>query len=133
MSEADIHFDFYRYLENEIEENPNRGKITYSHSRPEYSQDIDGRADIVVFDDNDDPVFVIEAKKPGGGRDIDPFAPAVIKQAFNYAGDLGAPFFCTYNGDRLVVFAAFEEGVPLLQRSTNPTKSVTQKNSQEHF
>jgi len=118
MSEADIHFDFYRYLENEIEANPNRGKVTYGYAKPEYTKEVDGRADIVVFDESDDPLFVIEAKRPGGGRNIDPFSPSVIKQAFGYAGDLGAPFFCTYNEDRFVIFAAFEEGVPLLQRKS---------------
>jgi type I restriction-modification system DNA methylase subunit len=120
MSEAEIHFEFYRHLENAIEEKPNREGITYGTARPEYSEGINGRADIVVFDENDDPVFVVEAKRPenGGSRDIDPYAPAVIRQAFRYAGDLGSPFFCTYNQDRLVVFDAFTEGVPLLERST---------------
>ncbi|WP_082238236.1 N-6 DNA methylase [Halorubrum tebenquichense] len=120
MSEADIHFELYRHLQNAIEENPNREGITYGTARPEYSEGISGRADIVVFDNNDDPVFVVEAKRPedGGSRDIDPYAPAVIRQAFRYAGDLGSPFFCTYNRDRLVIFDAFTEGVPLLERST---------------
>lgn len=120
MSEADIHFELYRHLQNAIEENPDRGRITYGTARPEYSEGISGRADIVVFDTNDDPVFVVEAKRPdnGGSRDIDPYAPAVIRQAFKYAGDLGSPFFCTYNRDRLVIFDAFTEGVPLLERST---------------
>lgn len=120
MSEADIHFEFYRHLQNAIEENPDRGRITYGTARPEYSQGISGRADIVVFDNNDDPVFVVEAKRPdnGGSRDIDPYALAVIRQAFGYAGDLGSSFFCTYNRDQLVIFDAFTEGVPLLERST---------------
>lgn len=120
MSEADIHFELYRHLQNAIEENPDRDGITYGTARPEYSEGISGRADIVVFDTNDDPVFVVEAKRPdnGGSRDIDPYAPAVIRQAFRYAGDLGSPFFCTYNRDRLVIFDAFTEGVPLLERST---------------
>lgn len=57
----------------------------------------------------------------GGGRarsEIDPYSPKVIRQAFRYAGDIGAPYFATFNGNRLVVFDAYEEGVPLLQRST---------------
>jgi len=120
MSEADINFELYRHLQNAIEENPERASITYGTVRPEYSEGISGRADIVVFDTNDDPVFVVEAKRPdnGGGRDIDPYSPAVIRQGFRYAGDLGSPFFCTYNRDRLVIFDAFTEGVPLLERST---------------
>lgn len=119
-SEADIHFDFFAHLRNAISDSPDRGAITYGDVRPEYSDGLSGRADIVVFDDVGDPVFVVEAKRPGesGRRDIDPFSPAVIRQAFGYAGDLGAPFFCTFNGDRLVIFDAYEEGVPLLERST---------------
>ncbi|MFC7080203.1 N-6 DNA methylase [Halorussus caseinilyticus] len=118
MKEADVHFEFYRHLQNAIEEKPSRGNITYSKVSPEHARNINGRADIVVFNHDDDPIFVIEAKRPGGGRDIDPFAPTVIRQAFAYAGSLGAPFFCTYNGNRLVIFDAFTQGVPLLQRST---------------
>ncbi|WP_318569559.1 N-6 DNA methylase [Salinigranum marinum] len=119
MSEADIHFDFYAHLKSAINEQPNRGAITYGDVRAEYSDGISGRADIVVFDNKDDPVFVVEAKRPegDGSRETDPYAADVVRQAFGYAGDLGAPFFCTYNQKRMVVFDAFEEGVPLLERS----------------
>lgn len=119
MSEADIHFDFYAHLKSAIKDSPNRGSITYGDVRAEYSDGISGRADIVVFDADDDPVFVVEAKRPegDGSRETDPYAADVVRQAFGYAGDLGAPFFCTYNEKRLVVFDAFEKGVPLLERS----------------
>lgn len=122
MSEADIHFEFYRHLANAVEDDPHRNGITFGDIRPEYGEDIDGFADIVLFEENGSPAVVIEAKAPGGSdrprTDIDPYAPKVIRQAFRYAGDIGAPYFCTFNGDRLVVFDAYEEGVPLLQRST---------------
>lgn len=122
MSEADIHFEFYRHLANAISDKPQRNGITFGDVRPEYGQDTDGFADIVIMDDDGDPVMVVEAKAPNGsGRsrtDIDPYAPKVIRQAFRYAGDLGAPYFSTFNGSRLVVFDAYDEGVPLLQRST---------------
>lgn len=119
-SEAEIHFEFWRYIQAAIEVNPDRGAITYGRAAPEFSDGISGRADIVVFDEADNPVFVIEAKRPATepSREIDPFSPVVIRQAFGYAGDLGAPFFCTYNRARLVVFDAYEQGVPLLERST---------------
>jgi len=119
MSEADIHFDFYTYLKNAIDDGPNRGEIIYGDVRAEYSDGISGRADIVVFDNNDDPVFVVEAKRPEdkASRETDPYATDVVRQAFGYAGDLGAPFFCTYNEKRMVVFDAFQEGIPLLERS----------------
>lgn len=130
MSEADIHFEFYRHLQNAIEQNPQRGNIEYDYARPEYGDGISGRSDIVVFDSDDEPVFVIEAKRPEGasGRNIDPYDRDVIQQAFGYAGELGAPYFCTFNGERLVVFNTYEEGVPLLERST---KAYTISNMKE--
>jgi len=130
MSEADIHFEFYRHLQNAIEQNPRRGNIEYDYARPEYGDGISGRSDIVVFDSDDEPVFVIEAKRPEGasGRNIDPYDRDVIQQAFGYAGELGAPYFCTFNGERLVVFNTYEEGVPLLERST---KAYTISNMKE--
>lgn len=130
MSEADIHFEFYRHLQNAIEQNPRRGNIEYDYARPEYGDGISGRSDIVVFDSDDEPVFVIEAKRPEGasGRNIDPYDRDVIQQAFGYAGELGAPYFCTFNGERLIVFNTYEEGVPLLERST---KAYTISNMKE--
>jgi len=122
MSEAGIHFEFYRHLANAIEDQPRRNGITFGGVEPEYSENIDGFADIVVFDANDSPAVVIEVKAPKGSSrsrsEIDPYSPKVIRQAFRYAGDIGAPYFATFNGDRLVVFDAYEENVPLLQRST---------------
>jgi type I restriction-modification system DNA methylase subunit len=119
MSEADIHFDFFAYLKAAISERPDRGSVTYGDVRAEYTDGLSGRADIVVFDDDGAPVFIVEAKRPDGdgSRETDPYSADVIRQAFGYAGDLGAPFFCTYNEKRLVVFDAFEKGVPLLERS----------------
>ena len=121
MSEAGIHFDFYFHLRGAIENAPQRGQRTYACIEPEYtSEDLDGRPDLVLFDTSDDPVLVIEAKRPDGasGREIDPYAPAVIKQAHGYASQLGTPYFATFNGERLVLFNTHEQGVPLLQRST---------------
>lgn len=119
MSEAGVHFDFYRHLQNAIDDSSQRGSRTFERVEPEYNQDIDGRADLVVFDSND-PVLVIEAKRPDGtsGREIDPYSPVVIRQAHGYASELGSPFFATYNGERLVLFNTHEQGVPLLKRST---------------
>lgn len=130
MSEADVHFELYRHLQNAIDDEPRRGGIEYGYARAEYGEGISGRADIVVFDSDDDPVFVVEAKRPDGSssRDIDPYAKSVIEQAFGYAGGLGASFFCTFNGERLVVFDTYEEGVPLLRRST---KAYTISNLKE--
>lgn len=121
MSEADVHFEFYRHLQNALDDQPDREGVTFGDVRPEYGEDMNGFADIVILDDDGEPVVVIEAKSPDNKRsrrEIDPYSPKVIRQAFRYAGEVGAPYFATFNGDRLVVFNAYEEGVPLLQRST---------------
>lgn len=120
MSEADVHFDLYRHLQNAIEDEPKRGSRVYDTVSPEYGMGIDGFADLIVFDESNDPVLTIEAKKPEGGnnRDIDPYSPKVIKQAFSYAAQIGSPYFATFNGNRFVLFNTFEEGSQLLERST---------------
>lgn len=127
MSEADVHFELYRHLENAIDNEPDRDGITFGTVRPEFGENIDGFADITVFDDNDEAVFVVEAKKPGesGNRNIDPYSPDVIQQAFGYAGQLGAGYFCTFNGNRLVMFNAFERGQTLLERSAKSYDGIT--------
>lgn len=127
MSEADVHFELYRHLQNAIEDRPNRNGVTFKTARPEYGEDIEGFADIVVFDDSSNAVFVVEAKKPGepGNRNIDPYSPDVIQQAFGYAGQLGAGYFCTFNGQRLVMFNSFERGQTLLERSTKSYDGIT--------
>ncbi len=121
MAEAGVHHELYRHLANAVEKEPNRGGRTYNRIEPEYGQDIRGFADLVLFDDEDNPILVIEAKRPDGesaSQDVDPYAQPVIQQAFDYAAEMGAPYFATYNGDRFVLFRTFEEGRQLLQRST---------------
>lgn len=120
MSEASIHFTLFHHLENAIEDRPNRGNRTYDRVAPEYGDGIDGFADLILFDQEDEPVLVIEAKRPEGAqkRDIDPYSPKVIKQAFSYAAQIGSPYFATFNGERFVLFNTFEEGAQLLERST---------------
>ena len=117
--EADIHFELYRHLANALDEDSRVGNFEFGDVRAEHPAD-GGFADIVLFDSRKCPYLVIEAKRPlaGGGynRNLDPFSPKVIRQAFRYAGDLGARFFATYNGRFLVLFRTFEEGTPLLQR-----------------
>ena len=64
---------------------------------------------------------MIEAKREpveDPDRNIDPYSPVVIDQAAEYAMKLGAQYFATYNGKRLVLFNTFERGVPLLERKT---------------
>lgn len=118
--EAQIHFELYRHLKNAIDKGVSHRGVTFSRVEPEYNVN-SGFADIVIFDDRDHPWLVIEAKRQttrGYDRNIDPFSPVVIRQAFRYAGDLGAEYFATYNGRVLVLFHAFERGIPLLQRKS---------------
>lgn len=117
-SEADIHFELYRHLQNAIDAEEDFGEVSFSEARPEYRVN-GGLADIVVFDHRTDPFLVIEAKRPdgpGSSRDLDPYSPHVIRQAFRYAAELGAAYFATYNGSQLVLFHTFEEGTHLLDR-----------------
>jgi len=121
--EATIHFDLQRHLQNAIDDGVTADRVHFSRSEPEYSKNLmGGRADVVVFDDNNNPWLVIEAKRmvAGGGytRKIDPYSPIVVKQAHSYAERLGSPFFATYNGKILVLFRTYEEFKPLLQRKT---------------
>ena len=62
MSEAGVHFKFHHHLLSAIEDTPQRGVRSYDRVEPEYSQDIEGRADLVVFD-ADEPVLVIGTAK----------------------------------------------------------------------
>jgi len=121
MSEADIHFALYHHLQNAIEEEPVRGTIRYGAVRPEYGDGISGRADLVVFDASDNPLLVIEAKKPGedGNRDIDPYSPDVMEQALEYGAKIGSPYCATFNASRLLLFRTLEPGKPFLERATS--------------
>jgi len=53
MNEADTLGHLYHYLWNAIESDPQRGQRTYGRIAQEYRQDIEGRADLVLFNTND--------------------------------------------------------------------------------
>ena len=120
MSEAAVHFELYRHLENAIEDDPRREATSYGTATPEYATNTGGYADLVVENDAGEAVLVVEAKRPGdtSRSGVDPYAPSVIEQAARYAVEVGASYFATYNGDRLVLFQTLEEGTELLERST---------------
>lgn len=125
-NEADIHFELYRHLQNAIDDDPETESIKFGDAAPEYNVD-GGVADVVVFDQQGRAVLVIEAKRQAGrryNRNIDPYSPVVIQQAFRYAGQLGAPYFATYNGEYLILFDTFESGVPLLSRKSRAYKVI---------
>lgn len=119
-SEAEIHFELYRHLMNAISDGVTHHGITYTDATPERSID-GGFADIVVETEGGEPFLVIEAKREPSDRpdrEIDPYATPVIDQASRYAVRLGAPYFATYNGRKLILFQTFERGVPLLDRKS---------------
>lgn len=118
--EAGLHFELYRCLQNAIEKSPEYYGVRYGKVVAEMAVD-SGRADVVIQDDRGRPLVVIEAKretKEGYDRNIDPYSPRVIEQAFRYAGHLGAPYFATFNGAYLVLWSTFEMGVHLLDRKS---------------
>lgn len=121
VREAQIHFEFYRHIQNLLDKDFSYRGIRFKKAEPEYSKGLNGFADIVIFDNLDRPWIVIEAKKRVSGRhirNIDPFSPLVVRQAHRYASQLGSPYFATYNGAILVLFRTEERFVPLLQRKT---------------
>src|SRR2546428_11901758 len=85
--EAEIHFELYRHLSNTIEDEPTIRGVTFSRVVPEHPVN-SGQADIVVFDSRERPFLVIEAKRLLSGgrydRNVDPYSPKVIDQAFRY-------------------------------------------------
>ncbi len=120
-SEAYIHFELYRHLQNTIQKGAEYFGIKFTDIRPEVKIN-GGYADIVIYIEVRKPFLVIEAKRKverGYKRDLDPYSPKVINQAFQYAAKLGAKYFATYNGDTLVLFHTFEEGTHLLDRKTS--------------
>lgn len=122
--EAGIHFELYRHLCNAIEKKPTYHGMHFGEVTPEKIVD-SGRADIVVHDARNRPLIVIEAKREepkGFHRNLDPYSPKVINQAFNYAARLGADYFATYNGSYLVLFRTYEKGVALLERKSRAYK-----------
>jgi len=125
-TEADIHFELYRHLQNVIERAEPSDGVLFAQCKAEYGQGIKGFADLVLFDNHNKAWLIIEAKRRSGKqytRDIDPYAPAVIQQAHSYAAQLGSPFFATYNGRYFVLFRTFEAFKPLAQRVSKSYKA----------
>ena len=118
--EAAVHFELSRHLQNAIDDGARYHGVTFVTAAPERSAG-DGYADIVVERAGGEPFLVIEAKREPTAdppREIDPYAVPVVQQAAGYAVSLGAPYFATYNGRRLVLYETFERGTPLLERKT---------------
>jgi len=117
--ERNIQIELYRILQNLIKDKFSFDDIEFVDVR--YEPTINGRPDLVVeaIDKGKKiPILVIETKRkvPFIDRKFDPYSKDVIRQASNYAVELGAPYFATCNGEVLVVFDTFTAGVPLPQR-----------------
>ena len=118
--EAAVHFELYRHLQNAIEGDTTHYGVEFTGVDPERSTG-SGYADLVVERAGGEPFLVVEAKREpvdDPSREIDPYAVPVVEQAAGYAVSLGAPYFATYNGQKLVLFTTFERGTPLLERKT---------------
>ena len=126
--EAQIHFELYRHMQNALDKKVNQDqfqKIKFQKVETEYSKGIVGNADLVVFDKKDRPWLVIEMKRLNKDkviRNIDPFSPKVIKQAYEYANQLGAPYFATSNGDNCIVFQTIQKFISIIDRQAKAYK-----------
>ena len=122
LSELDIQSELYRVLKNVIGKGLTLAPIEFGDIRSAYHVD-GGFADIVLFR-REGPVqnafVVIEMKRVGKqGRlekRFDPYSPQVIDQAALYALKLSAPYFATCNGNALVLFETFKQGLALPER-----------------
>lgn len=122
VTEADVHFDLFRRLMNLIEPGLEIGGVRFGTVKPEHNIN-GGFVDLALFDDKGKIWCVIEAKRYDGGklsRHIDPNSPTVVKQAANYALQIGAPYFATYNGLHASLFKTAEKFVSLTERRGKP-------------
>ena len=117
--EAPIHFELYRVIQDLISEGIVIHGIKFTKIEPKLRLDSGGEADLVLIDNLGKKWLVIETKRLEEGKYsklFDPFSPIVIKQAYDYAGELGAPTFATCNKNAFVLFNTFEAFKPLSQR-----------------
>jgi len=134
-TEARVHFELYRHLQNAIEQGLSSHGVVFKKVECEYNVD-GGFADVVVWDSRGKIRLVVEAKREQEGRyrrDIDPYSPDVIKQAFGYAGILGADYFATFNGRTLVLFKTFERGMHLMRRNSRVYRITDLKTFAPHL
>lgn len=118
-SEAGVHFELYYHFMDAIGDGVSHCGVTFTDAAPE--KRINGGYADVVVETEQGPFFVIEAKREPveePDRDVDPYATPVIDRAARCATNLGAPYFATYNGRKLVLFRTFEQGVHLLDRKS---------------
>ena len=117
--EAVIHFELYRVIKNTLANGYNVEDTTFSdiEAKPRAES---GEMDLLLKDSLKKCWLVIETKRFEQGKYvelIDPFSPTVIKQASDYATEIGAPYFATCNREVFVLFKTFKEFVPLPDRN----------------
>ncbi|MFN7990598.1 MAG: N-6 DNA methylase [Candidatus Micrarchaeia archaeon] len=118
--EAAIHSELYRVIQNLLDKDKGFkiNGVTFTKVEFKLRLKSGGEADLVLIDSNGKPWLVIETKRIEEGRYselIDPFSTKVIKQASDYATELGAPYFATSNRDVFVLFKTFEKFVPIYE------------------
>jgi len=123
MQEARILDELHDQLQRAINANPNRGSIIYGKVYAEYP--VNGfRADIVVFDEEENPIILIEAKRSPDNQTlptyVDPYSPDNITQSLNSATELDSRYFVTYNANRAALFRAPDEPINITQLPTKP-------------
>jgi hypothetical protein len=111
--EVDFQADLFHVFQKVIETRPTFGDIRFKTAKIEYPVQ-EGRADIAVLTSRDAPFLIVETKRKNGHiqKDIDPWNPKVIRQAFTYAGLSGAPYFATANRGYLAAFKTPEHREP---------------------
>ncbi len=127
IHEAEIHFNLFAELKSEIK-SPNN---IFTSITPELKLESGKKADLVVYYKSN-PLLVIECKKTVKGkisRKIDPLSSDVIGQALGYAVELGASYFCTYNGEVGALFQTFQPGVNLYDRNYKVFTDIHQDHS----
>lgn len=112
--EHDINTRLATAISNVISEAPDRGAIVYGHVEMEVFLDQESDAlsvaDIVVYDEESEPVIVIESRLSGVRSEegyFDPYHPDLIKETRDYAFLAGAPYFVTFDSDRAGLFGTF--------------------------
>jgi len=122
IRESKIQSELFYILKEVIKRVPRFDGVQFKEVEMGYPVKTDGTtkyADLAIFDKENKCWLVIETKRlteSGSLERFDPCSPSVIRQAAEYAINLGAPFFATCNGETLVIFETFKEFVPLPQR-----------------
>ncbi|MFT4891208.1 MAG: type I restriction-modification system DNA methylase subunit [Halobacteriales archaeon] len=99
--------DLGRHLRRAIDDEPERGTVTFGEVRTAADEGRDEPKDVIVPTEDDDPAFVVA----GGPDDVDPrkrdpYARPGVRQALEAARERNAPLAGTVGTGRVVIFDA---------------------------